>query len=242
MSTTNDSVKAHTLSFEEMTKLNDTYPLPKIILITGYARNGKGTVADALAEILTHRGYTPIRHALAHPLKRAVAELTGYDLETVERLKAQDTFLEEYNVTMGVLLQHIGDFVRSYEPNWLSKRAQYAINNTEPNDPGTIHIFDDVRLPEEQREIRRFVDNWNWLYHLSVEELLGREVEKEEDLIRKPITIRVERSQVNSSSRSGHATERGVEDIQPDHWIYNDGSILDLHSKVEDQIVSTYFD
>lgn len=177
----------------------------KIIGLTGRRRSGKDTVASFLVD----RGFT--RLSFADPLKEAVKSLFFFSDDQLEKRKEQVD--PRYGVSPRRVLQCLGtDLIRDQlqdllgmsEPIFLaSMRSRIDAITTTCR---TRVVISDVRFPDEARLIR---------------ELGG-------------VVFRVVRPAVETDETvDRHASEIAMDDEPVEMVIENDGSIEDLHRRLE---------
>lgn len=170
---------------------------------------GKTTCADYLVE---RHGYA--RYALADPIKEVARSYFGWDGAKDERGRR--------------LLQQIGSTGRAYDPALWLKRfdAWLAGRNAREETPGsrgdrdaalaTLRaergpvVVDDLRLLAEAEHLRRRG------FHVVLVQRPGRAATED--------------------SLSRHETETELAHADPDLVIVNDGTIGDLHAKLEDAL------
>ena len=211
--------------------MEKTTPPPQIIGITGKAGHGKDTSADYLIKRLRELGYRPVCHQFSKPLKRAMAELTNTTLEEIEKLKSEDATLEEFNVNIRQLGQELGDFVRSYSRKWLVTHARSEIdrlNSTSDAIKRTVHIFSDLRSPEEATGLRL----------QAAFDYADRHLET---VLSGALILRIHRPELDNASESfrSHNTETSVDEVYADLWVENT-TPTELHRELDRQIVNKY--
>ncbi len=203
-----------------------------IIGICGLIGSGKGTVSDHL--VYTY-GFEKI--SFADKLKDAVSELFGWDRAMLEGdssdsrewREVQDDFWTEETgriITPRLVLQEFGtDCMRNgfYDGIWVSMVKQRIINN-----PSTEFVIPDVRFRNEQNVIRD----------------LGGEVWQ--------VKRGADPEWFSSAILDNQSDNKLMAnyDIHPSEWkwidtnnkfdaiLYNDGTIEDLKSQVEDHLAS----
>ena len=203
-----------------------------IIGICGLIGSGKGTVSDHLVDTY---GFEKI--SFADKLKDAVSELFGWDRAMLEGdssdsrewREVQDDFWTEETgriITPRLVLQEFGtDCMRNgfYDGIWVSMVKQRIINN-----PSTEFVIPDVRFRNEQNVIRD----------------LGGEVWQ--------VKRGADPEWFGSAILDNQSDNKLMADydIHPSEWkwidannkfdsiLYNDGTIEDLKSQVEDHLAS----
>ena len=177
-----------------------------VIGITGRKRSGKDTVAAYLRD-----NYNFVRYQMASPLKKAVCDLFGWDLDIVEDGPEKEAVDPVYGISPRQVMQfmgfelgkQLGEKFPAYEAitgrQLYVKRMQHFIA-----DHPTINIvIPDIRMPYE-------VD--------AIHDLGGK-------------IVRVVRD--TGKNLDGHATETFVDTMRVDAEVSNTGSIDELYDAVE---------
>ena len=204
-----------------------------IIGICGLIGSGKGTVIDYLVDTY---GFDTI--SFADKFKDAVSELFGWNRQMLEgdtpgsrqwREEQDDFWTEETGriITPRLVLQEFGtDCMRNgfYDGIWVSMVKQKIINN-----PSTEFVIPDVRFRNEQNVIRDLGGEIWQVKRGSDPEWFGSAILDNHN---------------NSNLMSAydiHASEYKWIDTNDkfDSILYNDGTIEDLKSQVEDHLVSS---
>lgn len=178
----------------------------KIIGLTGRRRSGKDTVASFLVD---RRGFT--RLSFADPLKEATKSLFFFSDDQLEKRKEQVD--PRYGVSPRRVLQCLGtDLIRDQLQDLLgmSEPIFLASMRSRIHDAITTNrsvVISDVRFPDEARLIR---------------ELGG-------------VVFRVVRPAAVETDETvdRHASEIAMDDEPVEMVIENDGSIEDLHRRLE---------
>lgn len=172
-----------------------------VIGITGRKRSGKDTVA---AHFVSNHSY--VRYQIAGPLKRALCELYGWDINILEDGSDKEKVDPEYGVSPREAAQFMGAEFNKYMSNhypeygqitntklYLKRMKQFVAKN-----PKLDIVIPDVRMPFTAEAIR---------------EMGG-------------IMLRIERGK--GANTDGHDTEKYIDTIEVDHVILNDGTIEQL--------------
>lgn len=181
----------------------------KIIGLTGRRRSGKDTVASFLVD---RRGFT--RLSFADPLKEATKSLFFFTDDQLEKRKEQVD--PRYGVSPRRVLQCLGtDLIRDQlqdllgmsEPIFLASMRSRIHDAIATTGDRTRVVISDVRFPDEARLIR---------------ELGG-------------VVFRVVRPAAVETDETvdRHASEIAMDDEPVEMVIENDGSIEDLHRRLE---------
>ena len=122
----------------------------QIIGITGKAQAGKSTTASFLEQKIKDKGYTPIRHAFAKPLKE-IANQIYPDMDFYNNKETVDFY---YNRSPRQVLQILGtDIARSiYHNTWVDMTERIILDlsaKLTAEAPPTVVIIDDIRFPNE---------------------------------------------------------------------------------------------
>lgn len=190
-----------------------------IVGLTGHAGHGKDTAGQYLRMRLEEEGLRPVLHAFADPLKKALAEMTGLSVETLDAYKRTGEALPGYGIPVRPVLQQLGDFVRERNPQWLLLRAKQSMRNAEQEaaslsgDP--VHIWTDVRVPNEAAFLREHS---------------------------RQVTIaRVYQPEFDNGIGLAHTTESGVDQIEPDLWLENPAEhVIALYAQLEQEVVDRH--
>lgn len=178
-----------------------------IIGILGKKRHGKDTISD---HIIKKYKYQSV--AYASPLKEACRILFGFN---DEQLYGNDKeVIDEYwEITPRSAFQFIGtDLIRAQMKqltpkigeNFWAECTRKCIRDKLKQDPQSNIVITDVRFPNEVDLVHEF----------------------------NGIIIKVERP--NMKSNDEHISEKGIDDIKNfNHKIINDGTIEELHKKVD---------
>ena len=204
-----------------------------IIGICGLIGCGKGTVGDILVE---NYGFTKL--SFADKLKDGVATVFNWDramlegdtVESREWRETQDDFWTRETgrtITPRLVLQEFGtDCMRNgfYDGIWVSMVKQKIINN-----PDTEFVIPDVRFRNEQNVIRDLGGEIWQVKRGDDPEWFGSAIldnHNDSNLM---------------SAYDIHASEYKWIDTNDkfDSILYNDGTIEDLKSQVEDHLVSS---
>jgi len=160
---------------------------------------------DAIADhLVEHHGF--IRAAFADALKQACAEIFGLNkAQLYGKMKEEvDPF---WNDTPRNILQKVGTecLRRGYRDDvWVKALERRVVDH--PTAYRVNWIISDVRFPNEANAVKR----WGG------------------------VVWRVDRPDLPQIATSGHASETSMQDFKGwDHVILNDGTITDLHLRVE---------
>ena len=126
----------------------------KIIGLTGYARSGKGTVAQLITSAVG--SFTEVT-SFAAPMKNFCAELFGFNFDQLYGDKRDDpdprwTRPDGTPLTSRFALQTLGtEWGRGCDPDiWVKSGLRRAANSA-----SDVVIFDDVRFLNEAKAIRK---------------------------------------------------------------------------------------
>jgi len=150
--------------------------IQSIILISGYARSGKDTLANALTERLAHR--EPVRVKFADPLKRAV-QLVLNDLG----LGHIDAFTEdeELKKILRPLMVEVGKCARTIDKDVFVKAAWRDISDLFQNGKSVV-IVPDLRYSNEIERFKEWAQVCCWnVVHLRICRV-GNEAANEEEM------------------------------------------------------------
>ena len=166
---------------------------------------GKDTAADYLAEELTKIGMRVRRERFATPIRECIQAMTGISVEESQTTEGKNRFYEPLQMTVGQLLVQVGDTMRRsmYENVWVDG----LFNRFKPND---FVIISDVRLKNEQNAVR-----------------LRKGIVLAIDSVRAPTTEQL------AGRNLDHLTERGLDGIECDYRIVNDGDLNELKRKLD---------
>ena len=204
-----------------------------IIGICGLIGSGKGTVSDHLVDV---HGFEKI--SFADKLKDGVSAVFGWDRDMLEgdnsdsrqwREKEDEFWSKETGktITPRLILQLFGtDCMRNgyFDGIWVSLVKQKIINN-----PDTEFVIPDVRFRNEQNAIRELGGEIWQVKRGADPEWFGQ-------------AILDNHNDTNlMSAYDIHASEYKWIDTNDkfDSILYNDGTIEDLKSQVEDHLVSS---
>lgn len=122
-----------------------------VILISGKKRHGKNQLAMYMNEAFLKRGLKLAEFAFAHVLKEIVAR--DFDKFTEEHLygNKKEERVDGYNKTCREVLQHIGEFYRSIEPNyWINALKRKILDaNYYGKKKFDVVVVTDCRYPNE---------------------------------------------------------------------------------------------
>lgn len=178
------------------------------IAFIGKARSGKDTAA---LRLVRHHAFT--RVAFADPLKEmalSIDPIINTDtvvyplrLSRVVELEGWERAKDEYPEVRRIL-QHVGQTVREYEPDfWLDIALRSIDGGAKLNMP---IVVTDCRYPNEFAALR------------------GRDY----------LIVRMVRPSVQPPAPYGdHDSETALDDFPPDVTLVNDGSVADLHAKLD---------
>jgi len=125
--------------------------MEKIIGLTGYARSGKNSSADAITNYFRQYGYTCEHYSFAYPIYKAVAILTNRSVEFVEKHK--DEICEAQGVTYRKLLQTLGtDWARNINKDFWIRNLKDRISSSKAD----IIFVTDVRFLNEAEFIKSY--------------------------------------------------------------------------------------
>lgn len=182
-----------------------------IYLITGKKRAGKDTTAEYLKSYLGGR-----KIALADPMKLVAQILFDWDFQHIENYK--EVIDHRYGISPRQFLQTFGtEFAQFYLserfPDYASITgrtlwAKYMINTIRKY-PEIPHWFvSDVRFPHEVEEVKKEFD--------------------------KVTVLKVIRPYYLCSDT--HCSETSVDEIVPDDYLYNEGTLDDYKNTVRDYL------
>lgn len=177
-----------------------------LIGITGRKRSGKDTVAAYLRD-----NYNFVRYQMAGPLKKAVCDLFGWDLDIVEDGPEKEAIDPTYGISPRQVMQFmgyefgkiLGEKFSTYEEEtgrhlYVRRMSQFVMSH-----PSHDIVIPDIRMPYEVEAIHD----------------LGGQV------------LRVIRD--TGDNLDGHATETFVDTMSVDAEIRNTSSIEELYDAVE---------
>ena len=150
--------------------------IQSIILISGYARSGKDTLANALTERLAHR--EPVRVKFADPLKRAV-QLVLNDLG----LGHIDAFTEdeELKKILRPLMVEVGKCARTIDKDVFVRAAWRDISDLFQNGKSVV-IVPDLRYSNEIERFKEWAQVCCWnVVHLRICRV-GNQAANEEEM------------------------------------------------------------
>lgn len=150
----------------------------RIILISGYARSGKDSLAQALERELAH--LEPVRVKFANELKTAL----GYSLVAKLGLTDVDVFTEDNAAKQAIrpLLVEFGKYARSIDKDVFVKAAWDTICDLFENGKG-VAIVPDLRYANEINLISEWAKKNGWdVTHLSIRRY-GNEAANNEELL-----------------------------------------------------------
>lgn len=183
-----------------------TLPDPFLIGLAGAAGAGKDTVADWL---VAHHGFE--RHAFADPMKAMLEALfaeLGIDHAHLHERGLKEMPLPGLHVSARHLMQTLGtEWGRAHlGANWWVKCTELMLGLNDLPRSAPVHdriVITDVRFPEEASWIRS---------HGGV-------------------IVRVQRAGATPIPLATHASE--TQYIRADRILQNDGSLADLHDRVD---------
>lgn len=146
----------------------------RIIMISGYARSGKDSLANALTKELAH--LEPVRVKFANVLKAALGvalQRIGIDVDVF-------TEDEELKKALRPLLVEFGKFARSQYKDVFVKAAWTDICDLFENGKGVV-IVPDLRYPNEINLISEWSEMQDWpVTHLRIGRMGNRAANEEE--------------------------------------------------------------
>lgn len=149
----------------------------RIILISGYARSGKDSLANALEKQLAHQ--EPVRVKFANELKTALGISTSH-----LGLMDVDVFTEDDAAKQSLrpLLVEFGKFARSVDLNVFVKAAWNTICDLFENGKNVV-IVPDLRYANEIKLISEWAEAKGWaVTHLSIRRY-GNEAANNEEML-----------------------------------------------------------
>ncbi len=181
-----------------------------VIGISGKIGSGKNAVADLIQK---HSNIEFEQTAFAKKLKQVVALLCEIDYEDTLSQEAKNTFIPEYNSTIGNMYQVIGTSVMrdNYDKNVWVKALHLELKNNY----GTNYLITDVRFKNEAESL------------LNINAGLIR-------------VVRPNNKTAELSNRDlNHTSETDLDNFTEFNYIImNDGSLKDLEIKVIDLLQS----
>ena len=193
------------------------------VCVAGQMRSGKNVVGD---NICTRLGYS--HSSFAKPVKDIFCRAFGVDLDFVEAWKVKDQPPPGFDKPVRQALQFIGDGFRGISPDvWVD----YAFANSPPKS-----CFTDGRYVNELRKIRSYGGINILLWRPNYE---NDDKNESEAQIRRVVDWFVNQGVRDSRVQcSGSGNEpQGCELV--DFFIVNDGTIYDLHTKIDRLVVPT---
>lgn len=126
---------------------------PPIVAICGSGTGaGKSTARDILCRLVGRRRVTAL--SFADPLRQCASALTGIPVEVLRTEAGKKTYLKDYGMTAGALLQRLG--TEAIRDNLHVNAFVYAAERKieEALGVNSIVIFDDLRFPNELELVR----------------------------------------------------------------------------------------
>jgi hypothetical protein len=204
-------------------------------------RSGKDTAANYLCSSYGFKKYN-----FADPLKKGIGEIFGFSYEQLEG-KNKEIIDPFWGVTPRELFQKIGtelfqyelpkiidqfkDFdrtfwVKCFERWYITKKEEYEINRNFWANGAFENMLKD--LPSN------FFDTTKPNFRVVVADVrFKHEADKLKEM--GGILIRVNRK-TEENDYSSHSSELGIDDIECDHTIENDGFIIDLYEQLDEII------
>jgi len=174
----------------------------KILIITGFARSGKDTLASYIEKASVARGYKCKKLAFAKPMKQIASIMFNMTEKEIEEHKEEPVRWLDSKITPRKFLQHFGtDFVRKIvDENFWVIKMQQEINKAK-KEGFDLFIITDCRF---ENELNLKKTNKNCL------------------------SIKVKRNNRQRISTSGHISEIGIDDDKVDIIFNNDGTLEDV--------------
>jgi len=187
----------------------------KIIGIIGKKRSGKNTIGDYLV-----KNHNYVEYALANPIKYAIMAMFGF---TNNQLWGSEEDRETIDPRWGIsprrMMQIIGTELFQYDIHKHTKEGELPFGKTI-----WVHKF---KLWYEEELIKNpnikvVITDIRFKHELEALKELNAYVIK---------TIRPESNLIDE-----HISEKELEDLNPDEFIINDGTLEELYKKIEDII------
>lgn len=207
----------------------------KVICCSGQKQNGKDTLADYLMPILAEKLPTHFdgeadsweRGAFAYAVKKVFCDTFDVDDAFIEKWKVTDEIPEGFDKDVRKSLQFIGDGFREIQSNiWIDLAFRNRRNSV---------VMSDGRYPNELRVVKK---------HCGVNILIYRPGWLNDDPNGSEALIRpvVEWFLENGKEGYNWANDASKDDVpelvgKVDLFIMNDGTIEDLHHKVDEIVV-----
>jgi cytidylate kinase len=175
------------------------------------ACSGKlGSGKNELCKIITteYPQYLFQTKAFADKLKRIVSDITGMPIRFLYSQEGKNIFIDEYNMTLGQMLQSVGTKMKEIDSNiWVkSLMCDYSIN-TFRNDDYSNWLISDLRF---KNELQSCIDNKSFLVRIEGDPKKTRE---------------------NSKRDLNHVSEIDLDDFTGwDYIVNNNGSLDDLRN------------
>lgn len=184
-----------------------------IILISGYARSGKDSVANYLCK---HYSYQ--KESFAKPIKEVAKTIFGWNDSHVDG-DNKETLDENWGISPRQFLQHFGtDFMQEHlcsnfeEFRTITGRYTWVKSLWERIDINKPYVIADFRFPHEYMKLKELCDGSNV-----------------------PIlSIQVTRPNLDKSETHSHKSESHVEYLPKDITIVNDSTLENLYEKIEE--------